>query len=88
VLAYIQIGTFVLVVTFHSWFFSTFFFTSLLKIIRPDHDCMLDFKDRITSVFSRRKSNQDEGDNAAIANGHSEDITFSKPGENSSEFTF
>ncbi len=43
---------------------------------------MLDFKDRITSVFSRRKSNQDEGDNAAIANGHSEDITFSKPGEN------
>jgi hypothetical protein len=49
---------------------------------------MLDFKDRITNIFSRRKSNQDEGDNAAIANGHSEDITFSKPGENCSEFTF
>jgi len=35
VLAYIQIGTFVIVVTLSSWIISTFFFTSLLKVLQP-----------------------------------------------------
>ena len=80
VLAYIQIGTFVLVVTVHSWFFSTFFFTSRLKVIKPEQDCIIELQQKVVQHFANRGSRHDEGDTIVNANGHSEE-QLTKPGE-------
>ena len=41
VLAYIQIGTFIIVVMSTSWIFSTFFFQSLLRLIGPERPFLI-----------------------------------------------
>ncbi|TRY78598.1 hypothetical protein TCAL_06908 [Tigriopus californicus] len=50
VLAYIQIGTFIVIVMTISWLYSTFFFQSILRIIGPTRSCWAGNSDLAVSV--------------------------------------
>ncbi len=64
VLAYIQIGTFVIVVTSSSWIISTFFFTSLLKVLQPGKE-WTEYAIEKTCIMVRQYSRNLPNDNSS-----------------------